>query len=83
MPPPKSVWNAVAKCALMTAKASSNFCRETWSSSRDGLLRVGDRLQQVVALAARGRSKRCSHSLYSSSAIMLTGPMDSMRAFSS
>ena len=28
-PPPKSDWNAMAKCALMKLKASSNFCRET------------------------------------------------------
>ena len=62
------------------AKASSNFWREIWSSSP----MVCCVSAMDCSRSARSRSrkvKRCSHSLYSSSAIMFTGPMASTRDF--
>src|SRR3990170_584551 len=80
VPPPNRVWKAVAKWELTTAKASSNFWRETWSSSAMACC------VSVMDWSRSWRSRprntnRWSHSLYSSSAIMFTGPMDSMRVF--
>jgi len=47
---------------------------------RDGLLRVGDGLQQIVPLAAE-ESKSLFALVIFLERIMLTGPMDSMRIF--
>ena len=80
MPPPKMAWNAVEKLALMALKACSNFSLEIrsssamacWVSAMDCNKSSRSRVRKV---------KRCSHSLNSSSAIMLTAPMESMRCF--
>ncbi len=52
MPPPNSVWNAVAKCLVDDREGFLEFLFADLIELRDGLLRIGDGLQQVVPLAA-------------------------------
>ncbi len=49
-PPPNSVWNACLKFSLMAVNASWKRVRETTSISVNGLLRIADRIEQVLPL---------------------------------
>ena len=51
VPPPKMVWNASEKFVLMACEGLLKFFLGDDVQLRDGLLRVRDGLQQVVALA--------------------------------
>ncbi len=80
VPPPNIVWNASEKLWLMLLNASSNFSRETKSNSV-----IACCVSAIdCSKSSRSRVKKvnlCSHSLYSSSAIMFTAPIDSIRSF--